>query len=534
MKKQKKTTSPGSHRSACFPRFRSALCFILTSGTVFFLGSRAPAKGADTPPDSEKPGSVRAVVTLSPGHPNAGEAQPQPAAKQESAPTPSQQLEALFNTESISSFLNRHDDALRSRDLTAGYYVPAQTFGNLFPQLGRPRKWLENHGFSFQFSYKGEGLADVGGGERKGMDYTHELTLTTRFDLGKLIGLNGWFLHGVMLERAGREVSYDYVGEHRILLSEIYSLDGHRAAHLADLYLEKSFFHNTININVGRITLTHTYGTSVLLCTFMVQCSAPVGIKSNPGWSVYPKATWGGTVRLRPTRDLILRTGVYQAGALTDNPSGWTWGAERATGMMLPVELTWEPFFGPQKLPGHYKFGYGHDTSHYADLIGTVPAAYRAQAGAHPGGPRDTFYFEADQMVYRKGGNHQMAGGYLLAGYIHNTPSVSTFTDQVYIGASLLGIIPYRPFDRFGVMYSYYQLSHNLTLGQEYRQMAGDSMGAFVNGPQTHTATLEAYYGIPVIPGLVAQPVFEYMMRPGETSVIPNAILVGLKVLATL
>ncbi len=83
-------------------------------------------------------------------------------------------------------------------------------------------------------------------------------------------------------------------------------------------------------------------------------------------------------------------------------------------------------------------------------------------------------------------------------------------------------------------MYSYYQLSPRLTYGQELREAAGMSMGAYVNAPQTHSAILEAYYGIPVTPGLVVTPEFEYMMRPGETSVIPNAVLAGLKVIAAL
>ncbi|NHN88532.1 carbohydrate porin [Acetobacter conturbans] len=448
--------------------------------------------------------------------------------------TPAERLEALFDTESISSLLNSNEDALRERDLSAGYYVPAQTFGNLVPQLQPGRKWLQDRGFSFQFAYKEESLANTGGGLTKGMSYAHELTLTTRFDLGKLIGWNGWMLHAVMMERAGREVSYDHVGEHRILLSEVYSLSGHMAAHLADIYLEKALLQNKVNINIGRITLTHTYATSVLLCTFMIQCSAPVALKSQAGWSVYPKASWGGTVRVRPTRDLILTTGVYASGPLTSNPSGWAWGSEQHTGVMLPIELGWEPFFGREKLPGHYKIGFGHDTTRYDDIIGSVPSAYRNVASVHEDRPRDTFYFEADQMVYRKGGDHQMAGGYLLAGYIHNTPSVSIWSDQVYFGASLLGILPYRPFDRFGVMYSYYQISNRMTEGQRLNQMAGLSLGSFVNGPQTHAATLEAYYGIPVVPGLVIQPVFEYIMRPGETSVIPNAILGGIKVLAAL
>ncbi|MFT8897839.1 MAG: carbohydrate porin [Acetobacter sp.] len=459
---------------------------------------------------------------------------PAHAAPKKTVITPAQRLDSLFDTESISSLLNNRDDAIRERDLSAGYYVPAQTFGNLVPQLQPWRKWMQDRGFSFQFAYKGEGIANTGGGLSKGMDYAHELTLTTRFDLGKLVGWNGWILHAVMMERAGRQVTTDYVGDHRMLLSEVYSLSGHMAAHLADIYLEKSLFHNKVNINVGRLTLTHTYATSVLLCTFMIQCSAPVALKSQAGWSVYPKATWGGTIRLRPVRDLTLTTGVYAAGPLTSNPSGWAWGGEEHTGVMLPIELAWEPFLGKKKLPGHYKIGFGHDTSHYDDMIGSIPAAYRHDYLGHNGGPRDTFYFEADQMVYRKGGDHQMAGGYLLAGYIHNTPSVSVWSDQFYVGASLLGILPYRPFDRFGVMYSYYQISHNLTEGQRLRQMAGMSMGPYVNGPQTHAATLEAYYGIPVVPGLVMQPVFEYIMRPGETSVIPNAILGGLKILAAL
>lgn len=191
-------------------------------------------------------------------------------------PAPSaDHLGAIFDTESISSLLNRNDDALRRSDLTAGYYVPAEAFGHIAPQLSPYRNWLAERGFSFEFSYKGEAMANVGGGISKGMSYAHELTFNTRWDLGRLLGLDGWILHAVMMERAGREVSYDHVGDHHILLSEVYSLSGHAAAHLADIYLEKSFFNNRLNINIGRITLTHTYATSVLLCTFMVQCSAP-------------------------------------------------------------------------------------------------------------------------------------------------------------------------------------------------------------------------------------------------------------------
>lgn len=449
-------------------------------------------------------------------------------------PIAESRLEALFNTESLSALLNHNDDALRQSDLSAGYFVAEQSFGNLVPQIRPWREWLSNRGFSFELTYKGESMANVGGGLSKGIDYVHDLRVSMLFDLGKLAGLNGWYLHGIIMNREGRQVGWDHVGERNILLTEVWSIHGPAAARLADLYLEKSFFHSRININIGRIALTHTYGTSVLLCTFMTQCSAPMAIREPAGWSVYPKTSWGGTVRFRPTRDLTLRTGIYKIGPKVQDNTGWAWGSETTTGIQTPVELTWEPFFGPRKLPGHYKFGFGHDTSPYPDLIGDVPVADRATVRVYKEKPRDTFYIEADQMVYRRHGEHQMAGGYLLAGFIHNTPSISNFADEFYFGASLLGLFPHRPFDRFGVMYSYYQMSPRLTYGQSLRQAAGLSPGAYVTGPQTHSAVLEAYYGIPVMPGLVMTPEFEYVMRPNETSVIPNAMLVGLKAIANL
>ncbi|WP_341867020.1 carbohydrate porin [Acetobacter persici] len=37
---------------------------------------------------------------------------------------------------------------------------------------------------------------------------------------------------------------------------------------------------------------------------------------------------------------------------------------------MLPIEFTWQPFLTRNRLPGHYVFGYAHDTSRYPDVLG--------------------------------------------------------------------------------------------------------------------------------------------------------------------
>lgn len=449
-------------------------------------------------------------------------------------PLAEDKLAPLFQGESLSALLPPEDDGLRAGDPSTDYFVIDRSSGNLLPQARHGRQWLSTHGFTFDVIYKAEGMANIAGGVSKGMDYVHDLRVTMLFDLGKLLGLDGWYVHGLIMNREGRQVGWDHVGERNVLLTELWSIHGPAAARLADLYAEKSFLGDRLNINIGRIALTHTYATSALLCTFMMQCSAPMAIRSPAGWSVYPKTSWGGTLRFRPLRDLTLRTGIYKIAPKVEDNTGWAWASETTTGIQTPVELTWEPFFGPHKLVGHYKFGYGHDTSRYPDLIGTIPAADRAIIHAHPDKPLDTFYVEADQMIYRTHGANQMSGGYLLAGYIHNTPSVSTFADEFYFGASLVGLLPGRPRDRLGVMYSYYQMSPRLADGQRLLQAAGLKLPPYVTGPQTHSAVLEAYYSVPVLPGLILYPEFEYMMRPGETSVIPNAALVGIKMIANL
>nr|WP_242008518.1 carbohydrate porin [Acetobacter ghanensis] len=443
-------------------------------------------------------------------------------------------LEALSPGEGPSWLLPSEVDAQRRTDMEDPYYVPTAGSSHLVPQIMPFRERLQKKGFAFSFTYKGEAMGNINGGIRRGMDYVHELTLQMNFDLGKMAGLEGWSVHTLLMNRAGREVSHDMVGEYYVNLMEVYGLSGHVVAHLVDLYAEKQFLNNRMDITFGRMSLTHVFATSPLICSFMVTCSAPVALKLDPGFSVYPKATWGARVRFRPTRDTMIQLGAYQVSPLNGNPSGWSWGSEDTTGLMLPVELTWQPFLTRNRLPGHYVFGYAHDTSRYADALGSKPASLLAQPGMERSAPMDIFWFEGDQMIYRMGGRNQMAGGYLMAGYIHNTPHVSSISDEAYAGLSFNGLIPSRLTDRLGIMYSWYHVSDRKRLGQTYALDAGLSLGSQVRGPQTDSHVIEAYYAIDAVPGVTVQPEFEYMVRPGETSHIPDAALVGLKVIANL
>ncbi|OUI80456.1 carbohydrate porin [Acetobacter orientalis] len=445
------------------------------------------------------------------------------------------ELDALTNWEGPSGLLPPRLDALRRMDMNDPYYVPTAGTGHLVPFLNKPRAWMHDRGFTFSFTYKGEAMGVATGGLKKGVSYVHELTLQGIFDLERMARLKGWSVHALVMERAGKALQSGRLGENYIAMQEVYSLSGNVAAHLVDLYAEKRTLHNKLDVIFGRMSLTHVFATSPLLCSFMVTCSAPVVLKQNPGFSVYPKATWGARVRLRPTRDTALQVGAYSVSALTDNPSGWSWGAENTTGLSLPVEFTWQPFLTRNRLPGHYVIGYAHDTTRYADKVASsLPAKVAATIPGRRSAPSDMFWLEADQMVYRLGGRNMMAGGYLMAGYVHVTPRVVNLSDQAYGGFSFVGLIPGRLTDRFGALYSWYHVSRRRRESQLIAQDAGLPLGAGVHGVQDNSHVIESYYAIDAAPGLLIQPSFQYMIHPGETHHIKDAAIIGLKLIANL
>lgn len=445
------------------------------------------------------------------------------------------ELDALTHWEGPSGLLPPRLDALRRSDMNDPYYVPTAGTGHLVPLLDPPRKWLHDRGFTFSFTYKGEAMGVASGGIKKGVSYVHELTLQTVFDLERMAHLKGWSVHALVMERAGKALQNGRLGEYYVAMQEVYSLSGNVAAHLVDMYAEKRLLHNRMDVIFGRMSLTHVFATSPLLCSFMVTCSAPVALKQNPGFSVYPKATWGARVRIRPTRDTALQVGAYSVSALTDNPSGWSWGAENATGLSLPIEFTWQPFLTRNRLPGHYVLGYAHDTTRYADKItSAIPAKLAQTIPDKRSAPSDMFWLEADQMVYRRGGRNMMAGGYLMAGYVHVTPRVVNLSDQVYGGFSFVGLLPSRLTDRFGVLYSWYHVSRRRRDSQIIAQDAGLGLGPTLHGVQDNSHIIESYYAIDAFPGVLVQPTFQYMIHPGETHHIRNAAIVGLKLIANL
>ena len=398
-------------------------------------------------------------------------------------------------------------------------------------------------GVSVSMTYTSESVYNAVGGLKTDADYAHQILLGADVDWEKAAGISGFVTHTSIINRAGRNASTDFVGDTVIQAQEIYGAGFGVGAKLVWFYGEKKLFDNRLNIAFGRMAPGADFNASPLYCTFMTLtiCGHLRALTANQGFEDWPMSVWGARVRGRPTEDIYVMAGVFQSQPFPSNTepftqgghTGWDWTLEGTAGASFPVEIGYEPTIGRDKMPGHYKLGFNRDTSTYPDNFFDVNGQPLAFTGL-PGMPhrgRTQFWASADQMVIRNGPNPN-DGLILLAAFAHDESDTTLFNDFAWVGLIDRGFWRARPSDQIAFGLTYYDVSPKLTATQNIQAMLGEPLAGGALRVQTSAMVLEANYGITVVPGLLVQPELEYFIRPGGADAVPNAFLVGLKVVA--
>ena len=232
-----------------------------------------------------------------------------------------------------------------------------------------------------------------------------------------------------------------------------------------------------------------------------------------------------------PTPDTYVVTGVYEVnqGLYTSQyfGSGFPNNISQASGVYVPVEIAYEPSLGPHNLLGHYKFGFGHDTTLYDSFFSALPTA----PGEPPAGRshNEQLWVLADQMLVRQGDGDQ-DGIIALAGFAHNNPNVSAFAEQYFGGLINRGFWRARPEDAVALFFNYNTMSGPLGTVQEEEAELGIPFSNGATGVQTREMFVEANYNIHVYRGVDFRPEFQYVIRPNAQSNIRDAAVLGFKV----
>jgi porin len=413
--------------------------------------------------------------------------------------------------------------------------MPAQTgvapvTEHLLGDWGGLRTRLENVGVYLSLDALTEFAGNVSGGTKKGSTFAGQEALGIDVDWQRLAGVQGLSTHVIIVNRWGANDS-NLFGDHLLPVQEIYGAGGNVGAHLVSAYIQEKMFEGRLDIAAGRMNVENDFASSPLYCNYMnnVLCGDPKALPGGDiGHSAYPDGVWGGRVRVRPTKDTYIAIGIYQVsqGLYGDDwRTGFEFDNAQNSGVYLPVEIGYEPRLGESSLPGHYKIGFGYDSS---NTFKDFSAALRPGVAVPTHTGNTQIWLLADQMLARQGPGNQ-DGIIALGGYIHNNPINSVYADQVFAGLLDRGFWASRPQDAMALLFAFNTVSGQLGKVQAQELALGLPLSNGASGVQTHEMIVEVNYNIHVWQGLMFQPDFQYVVRPNAQANIHNAAVFGFR-----
>jgi porin len=412
----------------------------------------------------------------------------------------------------------------------------------LLPDFGGYRATLRNMGIYVGLDNVDE-FAGIVSGDHTGSTNAGQYGLETDIDWEKLAGVRGFSTHSIMVGRYGIPASRIF-GDNLDPSQEIYGAGGNVAIHLVDVYGEETLAHGRVDFAFGRMPVLNDFASSPLYCNFMNNafCGNPKASSDNFAVSSYPDANWAFRLRVRPTALTYVQAGmfftednIYQA--TNGYRSGFRFDSSHISGESIPVQAGFEPFFGPDKLPGHYSVGFIYDNNNHNDnyldangapfvLSGLPPKVRKGQTAE---------YALVDQMVLRHGPG-ATNGLIAFAGFYHNDDNTSTRTSQGEVGLIDHGFWKARPQDGISAAFSYLEVSDQVSKTEALQQELGlpiTGTGQFYDsstpGVQSHTYNFEVNYQIHVFRGVTFAPDFQYFIRPNAQANLSNAAVIGFK-----
>ena len=335
----------------------------------------------------------------------------------------------------------------------------------------------------------------------------------------------------IFVNRSGANDSHLF-GDNVSPVQEIYGAGGDVAVHLVSLYAEETMFARRLDVAAGWMNVENDFASSPLYCNYMNNglCGDPKALPGGDiGHSAYPDAVWGGRVRVRPTPNTYVVTGVYEVNQdlySQADSSGFEWGIPRDSGVYVPVQLGYEPKIGPDRMPGHYVVGFGYDSSQFKSFADALPARLGQSTAPHTGNTQ--FWLLVDQMLVRNGPGDQ-DGLIALGGFVNNDADNSSYAEQYFAGLLDYGFWHARPEDGVGLLFTYFAMSGALGKVQAEESELGLPFSNAATGIQTHEMILELNYNIHVYRGVDFRPEFQYVIRPNAQSNIHNAAVFGFK-----
>jgi porin len=394
---------------------------------------------------------------------------------------------------------------------------------------GGLRTELENDGLGFTGRFVSDSAFNMTGGTKQGFRQADEISLGATLDLQRLLGLDDAQFQLSVTDRNGRSlVSDEAIGA----LQQVQEVYGHGDIwRLSDLWYRQTYF-DRLDWKIGRMPVGEDFAT--FACDFENQSFC----RAQPGnivdyWYNEPVAQWATRARWLLPDFGYVQAGAYQVNQRNldtsqafaiDYPSG-------TDGALVPLEAAWLPKFGAQNLMGSYKVGVWYNSAREPDAVedaNQLPALltgrpFLLKRGAYGG------YVELSQQILHRDGAEPGQGLSLFLNVSAADRRTATEDSQAAVGLVYTGPFESRPCDAIGLAVARSHVNSRVASAEALANAAGNPVSP-VQGAEYAT---ELYYSFDVVPGLAVRPNLQYIADPGGASVNRNAVVGGIKLVAT-
>ena len=404
------------------------------------------------------------------------------------------------------------------------------------------RDRLATNGVDISLNYTSDLAGNVTGGMSRGFTYCDNFTLDLEFHTEQLLGYKGGTLSVIMLNRDGNNLSALHIGN-QFTVQQVY---GGSTAIFYGLAYDQHFCDDKFSFKFGRIAAGDDFASSPLYWLYMNNGidGNPQSLPVNGMFTTYPWAVWGARLHVKMTGETGGMIGVYQVTPQASLPymHGLNWNINPNDGVMVIGQYGWSPeFFKPAAssapaksegksvapatdgknftaaadaiplhgLPGHYWMGGYYSTWTYSQF-----GSSQGQQGAYG------LYWHFDQMLYRMSPTKDTGLTAWSAFVLCPQQNTAKVPFQYNGGLVYTGIIPSRPNDVsiFGVAYG--------NFSSNYAQANQATLGGYA----IYELVYELGYRINMTKFAYIQPDAQWVINPGGTGTIPNALVLGAQI----
>ena len=373
--------------------------------------------------------------------------------------------------------------------------------------------------------YNSIGNGNVSGGiHPRHATYVDDIWLGFKFDLEKLVGWRGGLFVVSGINRNGDDLTTKYVGS---IFSTQQSVGGQRPF-LYQVYLQQKFADNRLTAKLGRFSASDDFNGSPLY-GYSVNNGIDGDIRNvlfDTRFSAYPFAVWAAVLLYDPTPEFNAKFGIFQTAddMFENDDNGLNWGIESSDGYTAIVQVGWSPQFFKRPIystpvdnkatetvamkgyPGHYWIGFTYSEW---DLYPRFGGGFEDHSYG--------FYVHGDQMIYQEApGSDQGLTVFVASGYYPQT-EIAIVPFQVNIGLNYKGLFPCRDRDHTMLHFIYGDLS------RDYARSVRKPGGRLAESEKV----IEVAHRFQLTPWSYFQPDIQYVIDPGGTGDIPNALVIG-------